>query len=197
MTSHANLGKPLELLIIRANEVYKERHIAVIEKQPTEWIPLRHPRTHKIVSAKVTRKAIVDFLGRYQGRPIAFDAKLVTETPSQKGDRIRFREIDDNQEKFLNYWTYDGSPGFVLVSFDLKRFFVVTWEYWRTRLEARRDKADRASISIDALEELSREQPFPRSVAEVTQTPTNPLDYLAGVHTLFFDRPLASGQVTW
>jgi recombination protein U len=197
MTSHANRGKPLEELIISANEVYREKHIATVEKVPTEWIPLRNRKTHRIASAKVDHKAIVDFLGNYMARPIAFDAKLVTTTASQKGDRVYLREIDDNQAKFLQYWTHDGSPGFVLVSFNLRQFFVITWQYWRGRSIAARAKDGPASLTLDTLVHESQSGPYPRNVAEVRQSLTNPLDYLHGVYDLFFDRLLSSGRAVW
>jgi hypothetical protein len=117
--SHANRGKPLEDLIIQSNELYRRRKIAVIEKQPTEWIPLWDPRTGRVCGAKVEHKATVDFLGSFAGRPIAFDCKHVSRSKSKKGDRISLSEVQSHQAEFLDDWTRDGCPGFVLVSFDL------------------------------------------------------------------------------
>jgi len=77
--SYANRGLALEEPIVRANEVYCSRKLAVVHKVPTAWIPIRGSNG-KIISAKVEKKASVDFLGHVKLKektvPIAFDVTL-------------------------------------------------------------------------------------------------------------------------
>jgi recombination protein U len=123
MRSQANRGKALEELIIIRNQLYERDGIAVIHKVPTEWLPLRD-RTGKIYSAKVERKAAVDFLGNYQGRPIAFDAKHTMDK------RIQWSRLEPHQWEFLLKWERCGGLAFVLVGWDMKQFFVIPIQDW-------------------------------------------------------------------
>lgn len=123
MRSHANRGKPLEELIIIRNQLYERDGIAIIHKVPTEWIPLRDCNG-KIYSAKVERKAAVDFLGNYQGRPIAFDAKHTQDR------RIRWKCLEPHQWDFLLRWEQCGGLAFVLVSWHMKFFYIIPIQEW-------------------------------------------------------------------
>jgi recombination protein U len=60
VTSFANRGMALEELIAAANWSYRQKKIAVIHKVPSEWLPIRN-RSGKIISAKITKKAAVDY----------------------------------------------------------------------------------------------------------------------------------------
>lgn len=123
MNSHANRGKPLEQLVIWANSAYCIQGKAVINKVPTEWIPIRD-KTGRVVKAKVDHKASVDFLGNWQGRAIAFDAKE-THTKTMRWDRIK-----EHQFNFLTDWKVTGGISFVLVGYNLDIFFVIPWQWW-------------------------------------------------------------------
>ena len=59
--SYANRGVPLEEFIKFANDRYRNKRLAHIEKLCTEFIPLRN-RAGKIVGCKVEHKASFDFL---------------------------------------------------------------------------------------------------------------------------------------
>jgi len=122
MRSKANLGSPLEELISRTCETYRQERIAIIEKVPTEFIPIR--KDGKIVSAKVERKAPVDYMGNYQGRAIAFEAKYTD------SDRIRLDEVQPHQREFLYAWHNTGGMAYILFGFAMKEFFFVPWHFY-------------------------------------------------------------------
>lgn len=107
MISHANRGKSFETIIEKINAMYRTQGIAVIHKVPTEWIPIR--RFNRIVSAKVTRKASVDFMGVAEGIPIAFDTKDCIQT------KWITSNLHDHQRIFLTDWISAGGIGFVLL----------------------------------------------------------------------------------
>lgn len=139
--SQANRGRPLEELVVMANRQYRAKRLAVIHKVPTAWLPLRDGRG-KIVSAKVEEKAAVDFLGTYRGRSLAFDVKHCSQ------ERIRWDRLEDHQAQFIEDWTRDGGIGFILVGFNMERFFVVPWEFWKEKMFTWKYEKGAASISI-------------------------------------------------
>lgn len=142
--THANRGRDLEELITYANARYRKQKTAVIDKVPTEWIPLRG-KGGKIVGAKVTRKSIVDFTGHFQGTPIAFDAKHTQES------FIRWDELQPHQAEFLSDWDLTGGIAFVLVSFHMKYFFLCPWSFWKTGLDHWLDTGTKPSVSMDEM----------------------------------------------
>lgn len=134
---YANRGAPFEEFLRFANERYAKRQIAIIEKLPTEFIPLRNS-SGKICGAKVEHKSKVDFIGRYQHYPIAIEAKNSNE------DNIRFDAIQPHQADYMDAFTEQpGTIGLVLLSFNLKRFFVIPWAFWSVAYEYRVRRNDR------------------------------------------------------
>lgn len=120
---HANRGLTLEKLIIQANNRYYQTREAIINKIPTEWIPIR--RKDKFVSAKVERKSIVDFRGHVVlpdgPLPVAFDAKEVS-----VGDKWYLRYLEEHQYEYLLAHHEARGYSFVLIGFwQLQRFFVL------------------------------------------------------------------------
>lgn len=144
--THANRGMPLEDLIKFANERYRHHGLACINKQATEFIPIRD-RTGKIASCKVEEKATVDFIGRYKHYPIAIEAKHSAD------NSIRFDRIEPHQADFMDDFTSPGTIGLVLVSFQMKRFFVIPWAFWKAAYNARvRPGASRTTpVTVSAL----------------------------------------------
>lgn len=129
MRMQANRGRTLEHAIILTNEAYRRAGTAVVEKIPTEWIPIRDGK--RIVTAKVEHKAVVDFIGRYGARAVAFDAKQ-TEEP-----RIGFKRVEPHQAAFLDTWTAGGQGiGFILVGYGMT-WYVIPWEVWRAGLDGK------------------------------------------------------------
>ena len=129
--SYANRGQTLEAFIKFANDRYRHKKLAHIEKQYTEFIPIRD-RKGKIVNCKVEHKATIDFLGRYKSHPVAIEAKH-SSTDSIRWDRVEENQADD-MDSFISE---PGTIGLVVVSFGLKRFFVIPWAFWQAAYNAR------------------------------------------------------------
>lgn len=129
--SYANRGQALEEFLKFANDRYRHKKLAHIEKQPTEFVPIRN-RAGKIVDCKVEHKATFDFLGRYKSYPIAIEAKNSNELS------IRWDRIEENQADDMDSFTAEpGTIGLVVVSFGLQRFFVIPWIFWQAAYNAR------------------------------------------------------------
>lgn len=143
--SYANRGAPFEEFIKFANDRYAQKKVAVIEKLPTEWIPLRG-KDGMICSAKVEHKSKVDFIGRYKSHPIAIEAKNSNE------DMIRFDEVQPHQADYMDKFTEEpGTIGLVFVSFNLKRYFAIPWAFWAAAYEVRVRKRDRTTpVTVSA-----------------------------------------------
>lgn len=94
----ANRGRDFEDFVIQVNDLYTRSGKAVVYKVPTEFLPIRDS-TGQIKSCKVEHKSCVDFLGRYNGTPVAVEAKQ-THT-----GRIDFDAVQPHQAAFLDAWT--------------------------------------------------------------------------------------------
>jgi recombination protein U len=103
--SYANRGMSFEHLIERTNAQYAQKGIATIQKVPVPWKVFYDCKT----------KSTVDFIGCYNGRAIAFDAKSTRERT-----RFPLSNIEDHQFKFLKRWQDNGGISFILVEFAKK-----------------------------------------------------------------------------
>ena len=141
----ANRGQPFEEFIRFANDRYAQRKLAVIDKLPTEFIPIRN-QSGKICNVKVEHKSKVDFIGRYKQYPIAIEAKNSNE-PS-----IRWDRVEEHQADYMDQFTEQpGTIGLVLVSFNLKRYFAIPWVFWKAAYDARVRRGDRtARVTVEA-----------------------------------------------
>lgn len=139
---YANRGRALEDFIRYANTRYEQRQVACIQKLATEFIPLRDGRG-KIYNVKVEHKSTVDFIGRYKQYPIAIEAKNSNE------DSIRFDAVQPHQADYMDKFTAQpGTIGFVLVSFNLKRFFAIPWAFWGAAYNLRVRQDNRKTIAL-------------------------------------------------
>lgn len=122
----ANRGRSFEEFINFANEKYQRTGIAVMHKVPTEFIPLRG-RKGQVTGCKVEKKSCVDYLGRFLDIPVAVEAKHT------QAARMAFSEVQEHQALYLDDWMHlDGvQMGFIAVSYGMKRFFMVPWEFWK------------------------------------------------------------------
>jgi len=128
---HANRGLVLEQLIIMANQHYLISRTAIIDKIPTEWIPIRQGK--RFVSAKVDHKSTVDFRGHVVLRdgtlPVAFDAKEVLD-----GDKWYLRNLGQHQYDYLEAQHDAYGYSFVLIGFwRLNRFYVLPFPALKKR----------------------------------------------------------------
>ena len=130
-STYGNRGMTFESLIEYANSRYRHTGAAIVEKQHMLCKPLRNG-TGSIVSAKYEEKATVDFMGRFGGRPIAFEAKHCSE------DKIDLKRVEEHQCGFLRDWTAEPTAvGFILISFQFTAFYLIPWDYWQAALDAR------------------------------------------------------------
>ena len=83
----------------------------------------------------------MDYLGRYKSVPVAIEAK------HEEGARIDFSRVEPHQADYMDDYTKDpGAVGIVIVSFGLRRFFAVPWEFWREARETpKRENVSSAS----------------------------------------------------
>lgn len=166
---YASRGVDLEKQIMLVNALYRRHGIALIEKVPTEWLPIRDSHG-RVVSAKVTRPAAVDFVGTYGGLAIAFDAKSTREA------RIRWDRVEEHQAEWLKDWARVGGLGFVLVAATgaeagaRARWWLCPWEWWWHGLNLWRQGEGPASLKV---EELPAEWRVPEQGGRV------PMDYLS------------------
>lgn len=145
LINYANRGRTLENLIIAANTNYRARGQAVIHKVPTAWMPIRNGKG-KIVSAKVEKKAAVDFMGVVKtpdgSLAVAFDAKEVA-----KGDRWPLSRLEPHQYEYLRDHAACGGFSFVLIAFwESDRFFVLPFPELERRWTAWKNKTGPASV---------------------------------------------------
>jgi len=132
--------------LIRSNDYYRNNNIGVIHKVPSEWLPLRKDK--KIISAKITKKASVDFLGHIQTKngplPLAFDVKEVS-----SGDRWYLIQLKPHQFKYLSDSFHTGAFAFILIGFwEMQKFFILPFSGLEKRWMAWKKKEGPASIKI-------------------------------------------------
>ena len=136
---YANRGAALESFIRYANNCYAKKKVAIIDKLPTEFIPLRNGYG-QIYSAKVENKSKVDFIGRYKEHPIAIEAKHTT------NEAIRFDRIEPHQADYMDAFTEaPGTIGLVLISFHFDRFFAIPWTFWGAAYDLRVRRGDKTT----------------------------------------------------
>lgn len=149
----ANRGLALEELIIHANNRYRTNNKAVIHKVPTEWLPIRQKipgtRRTRIISAKVERKAAVDFLGHILlptgPLPLAFDAKEIS-----KGDKWPLSRLEQHQFDYLRDCALTGAFSFVLLGFwKYEKFFILPFKELEPKWKAWKKKTGPAHIKIN------------------------------------------------
>lgn len=106
--SHANRGKALELAVEQANAQYLAHGIAVVQKVavPTKLV---RGRRHDDPQELVREKSTVDYIGTWQGTPIAFDAKETRERS------LPLANIHEHQSRFLQNWEASGGRAFLLI----------------------------------------------------------------------------------
>lgn len=143
--SQANRGKSFENFIGFANQVYRRKGIAMIEKQYVEILPIRNGRG-QVVTCKIGEKSTVDYIGRYGSVPIALEAK------DTNSGVIRFDAVQPHQAAYLDDFSKEpGTIALVLISFNLERFYAVPWAFWGTAYDIRVRRNDRAqSINLHA-----------------------------------------------
>lgn len=151
--SYANKGRGLEELIEYANEQYKSKGIALVQKISTPWNVVRKGK--KIVNAYPTGKSTLDFRGTVKGGvPISFDCK---ETTDKKG--LPLANIQDHQLDFIRQELEMGAVSFILVHMKhVDKYFIIHgetvvkyWDMWKQNFR----KRGYNFIPVEAMEEVT------------------------------------------
>lgn len=115
MTNYANRGQSFERLIEATNNQYYHKGQATIQKVPVPW-KVFYDRKTKRSKAIPEKKSTVDFVGVFNGRAIAFDAKSTLERT-----RFPLSNVEEHQVNFLTKWQQNGGIAFILVDFAKKK----------------------------------------------------------------------------
>jgi len=136
-----------EAMIEHTNQLYRRLGVALVHKVPTEWKPIRNG-SGAIISAKVERKAAVDFLGVWEKGSLAFDAKSTI-----LENRWYLKNLDPEQYRFLldhrNICPF-GSQFILLGFMKLNVCFIVDIDYLEQKWNRWKDGGG-ASLSVDEL----------------------------------------------
>ena len=111
---YGNRGMGLERYIEVANRTYLHRGIAVIKKIPTPVKVRRLDKLGKIKEGWFEKGELVDYLGAYDGKAVAFDAK------STRVPRLPLENIEEHQYNLLKNYHKQGGFSFLIVEFPLK-----------------------------------------------------------------------------
>ncbi|WFD11998.1 Holliday junction resolvase RecU [Tepidibacter hydrothermalis] len=149
----ANLGMLFEEEIVKANEGYKNRGVALIQKISTPWQVIRKGK--KIVSAFPVGKSTLDFRGTVKGGiSISFDCKEVaTETRG-----LPLRNIEEHQIEYIRDALAIGETSFILCYMKMfdKRYLIpgpIVIEYW-DRWKANKGKRGFNYIPTERMREV-------------------------------------------
>lgn len=142
-------GDAFEEIINISNKVYQRKGIALVQKIPTPMKPIR--RGKQIASAYYEEKSTLDYIGVYEGVPIAFDAKETREE-----NRFPLSNIQDHQIEFMRGWDKHGGLAFLLINFTkLDAVYRLDWLtlswYWE-RYQENRGKRGFGSIAFNEFE---------------------------------------------
>ena len=111
-------GSVLEELINYANQKYKDKGLALIQKIPTPITPVRFDKDSRhITLAYFEKKSTVDYIGAVQGIPVCFDAKEC------QSDTFALQNIHEHQVKFMQDFEKQGGIAFFLIYYTSKDLF--------------------------------------------------------------------------
>lgn len=132
----------LEKILSDKCKDYYNKGIACIVKVPTEWTVQRVGA--KIVSAFPKSKSISDYLGAYNGIPLAIEAKRVS-----KETRFPFDNIKEHQWTFFEKFCKQGKGYYIVWFKTLNKAFLVE----AMLMQNARDTLGRKSARIEWFEE--------------------------------------------
>ena len=103
-------GSTLETMINVSIEMYREKHLALIQKIPTPIKPINMDKENRqITLAYFDQKSTVDYIGLVQGVPVCFDAKECAV------DTIPLHNIHEHQYKFMKEFEEQGGISFIIL----------------------------------------------------------------------------------
>ena len=105
-------GSSLEDLINTTIDLYREKHLALIQKIPTPIKPIDIDHvTRHITLAYFDQKSTVDYIGVVQGIPVCFDAKECA------ADTFPLANIHEHQMRFMEDFERQKGIAFILLQF--------------------------------------------------------------------------------
>jgi len=140
-------GSTLEDMINHSNDVYREKHLALIQKIPTPITPIEIDKsTRHITLAYFDQKSTVDYIGTVQGIPICFDAKECA------ADTFPLANIHEHQMEFMKEFEKQGGIAFFIIHFTARdEIYYVPLrqviEYWN-----RMSEGGRKSFTYDEID---------------------------------------------
>ena len=142
--THRNRGTALERLINMTNMQYRNKGIADIRKIPT---PVKITKDlGATVHGRKEKGELVDYLGCYGSRAIAFEAK------ETKLTSFPLSNITKNQYNFLKSWHENGATCFLIVSMrKFDKIYLLDFKTLKNAFETA-EKGGRKSIPMDVLE---------------------------------------------
>lgn len=151
--NYANRGQDLEDMITAANQRYWHTGRALVQKIPTPVKVLDiNSRTGKITNGFYEKQSTVDYIGVYDGRGIAFEAKSTNvET------RFPLKNIKEHQFQHLLDWDNHRGISFLIVQFKtLDEIYLVPFEllneYWANKMSGGRKSIEYDRISSECFE---------------------------------------------
>ncbi len=141
-------GSTLEEMVNRTNALYREEHLALIQKVPTPITPIEiDKKTKQITLAFFEQKSTVDYIGAVQGIPVCFDAKECHE------DSFPLANIHTHQMEFMEDFERQKGVAFFLIFYTARnRFYYLTFEnalvFWNRSM-----MGGRKSFRIEELDE--------------------------------------------
>ena len=119
-------GSVLEELINYANQKYKDKGLALIQKIPTPITPVRFDKESRhITLAYFEKKSTVDYIGAVQGIPVCFDAKECAV------DTFSLQNLHPHQVEFMKNFEKQNGISFLLIYLRFSEMI----KYWE-RMEA-------------------------------------------------------------
>ncbi len=126
MSRKSNLGAGLEELINWSCRQYAAMGLANIQKVPTPFkIIGQDPRRHCLMVVP-DEQSTVDYIGEYQGRPFAMEAKKTENTtryPLDPWDR------EQHQREFLQRW--NGLKFYLIAFWKLNEFYLLPFDAYQ------------------------------------------------------------------
>ena len=112
MTNYGKRGQDLEKMIEQTNENYKRQGKALVQKIATPVKVLNITPGGRINNAFYDKKSTVDYIGVYDGIPLAFDAK---ETAIDT--RFDLKNVKPHQYTYMKSWHENRGVSFLIIYF--------------------------------------------------------------------------------
>lgn len=134
-STHANRGEWLEEAVEETNKEYVRLGKALVQKIATPVKVLNiNQTTGRITNGFYEKKSTVDYIGVWNGKPLAFDAK-----ETQVETRFDLSNVKEHQYLFLTSWHCNGGVAFLIIHFTtLEETYYLPYEtldkYWQDML---------------------------------------------------------------